>query len=50
MTESEEIKFRKQVELEQFFRATVALEKKELEFLGWRGPARAIKTIKQHAR
>ncbi len=34
-------------ELEQFFRATNALEDKELEFLGWRGPAHAIKTIKR---
>ena len=34
-------------ELEQFFRATNALEAKELQFLGWHGPARAIKTIKR---
>ena len=34
-------------ELEQFFRATNALEDKEIEFLGWRGPAHAIKTIKR---
>jgi len=34
-------------ELEQFFRATTALEDKQLEFLGWRGPARAVKTIKR---
>jgi inorganic pyrophosphatase len=34
-------------ELEQFFRATNALEDKELDFLGWRGPSRAIKTIKR---
>lgn len=34
-------------ELEQFFRATNALEDKKLEFLGWRGPARAIKAIKR---
>jgi inorganic pyrophosphatase len=37
-------------ELEQFFRATNALEDKELEFLGWRGPAHASKTIKQLSR
>jgi inorganic pyrophosphatase len=37
-------------ELEQFFRATNALEDKELEFLGWRGPARAVKTIKRLSR
>jgi inorganic pyrophosphatase len=30
-------------ELEEFFRATNALEDKKLQFLGWRGPARAIK-------
>jgi len=37
-------------ELEKFFQATNALEDKKLEFLGWRGPARAIKTIKKYAR
>jgi inorganic pyrophosphatase len=37
-------------ELEQFFRATVALEEKELQFLSWRGPAHAIKTIKRHSK
>jgi inorganic pyrophosphatase len=37
-------------ELEQFFRATVALEEKELQFLGWHGPAHAIKTIKRHSK
>ena len=31
-------------ELEQFFRATNALEDKKLEFLGWRGPTRAAKS------
>jgi inorganic pyrophosphatase len=36
-------------ELEQFFLATNALEDKELEFLGWRGPNHAIKTIKRLA-
>ncbi|MGB9318384.1 MAG: inorganic diphosphatase [Pseudolabrys sp.] len=34
-------------ELEQFFKATNALEAKTLKFLGWRGPAKAIKTIKK---
>jgi len=34
-------------ELEQFFQATNALEDKEIEFLGWRGPAHAVKTIKR---
>jgi inorganic pyrophosphatase len=34
-------------ELEQFFQATNALEKKELEFLGWRGPNHAVKMIKK---
>jgi len=33
-------------ELEKFFQETDALEDKKLEFLGWRGPTRAIKTIK----
>jgi inorganic pyrophosphatase len=37
-------------DLEQFFLATNALEKKKLEFLGWRGPAQAIKKIKRLAR
>ncbi len=34
-------------ELEQFFRATNALEDKEIDFLGWRGPTHAAKTIKR---
>ncbi|MGY3528521.1 MULTISPECIES: inorganic diphosphatase [Bradyrhizobium] len=33
------------VELEKFFTATDALKKKELEFLGWYGPGRAMKAI-----
>jgi inorganic pyrophosphatase len=36
-------------ELEKFFNATEALESKKLEFQGWRGPAKAIKTIKKVA-
>ncbi len=32
-------------ELEQFFRATDALEDKELQFLQWRGPRHAIRAI-----
>lgn len=32
-------------ELEQFFRATDALQNKDLNFLGWRGADHAIKTI-----
>ena len=36
-------------ELEKFFEATDALESKKLRFLGWRGPDRAIKTIKKLA-
>jgi inorganic pyrophosphatase len=34
-------------ELEKFFEATNALEANTLKFLGWRGPAKAIKTIKK---
>jgi len=34
-------------ELEQFFRATNALEDKKLEFLGWRGPNHAVKMIRK---
>jgi inorganic pyrophosphatase len=45
-----ELPSRAREELEQFFRATNALEDKELEFLGWRGPAHAIKTIKRLSR
>jgi inorganic pyrophosphatase len=37
-------------ELEKFFEATDALEDKKLEFLGWRGPTRAIKTIERFSR
>jgi len=33
-------------ELEEFFRATNALEQKSLKFLGWHGPKRAVKTIR----
>lgn len=36
-------------ELEEFFRATDALESKELEFRGWRGPNYARKLIKSLA-
>jgi inorganic pyrophosphatase len=34
-------------ELEQFFRATNALENKDLDFLGWRGASHAVKMIKK---
>ena len=37
-------------ELEQFFRATNALEDKKLEFLRWRGPAHAINSIQRLSR
>lgn len=33
-------------ELEKFFQATNALEAKDLSFRGWRGPAQAIKLIR----
>jgi inorganic pyrophosphatase len=36
-------------ELERFFEATDSLERKQLKFLGWRGPAKAINIIKRHA-
>jgi len=36
-------------ELEKFFEATDALEHKKLKFLGWRGPATAVKIIKKQA-
>jgi hypothetical protein len=34
-------------ELEKFFEATNSLEPKTLQFLGWRGPAKAIRTTKK---
>jgi inorganic pyrophosphatase len=34
-------------EMEELFEATNALEAKTLNFLGWRGRAKAIKTIKK---
>jgi inorganic pyrophosphatase len=37
-------------ELEKFFQATDALEAKQLEFRGWRGPGQARKLIKKLAR
>jgi inorganic pyrophosphatase len=37
-------------ELEKFFEATDALEAKKLQFQGWRGPAKAIKTIRRNSR
>nr|QIO36587.1 inorganic diphosphatase [Bradyrhizobium sp. 1(2017)] len=37
-------------DLEQFFRATNALENKDLKFLGWHGPNRTTKAIKRLAR
>ena len=37
-------------ELEQFFLATNALEEKEIKFLGWHGPAHAIKASNRLSR
>src|SRR5258706_7658798 len=37
-------------ELEEFFRATDALEDKQLDFRGWRGPSHAKRLIKSSAR
>ena len=45
-----ELPARARQELEQFFRATNALEDKKLKFLGWCGPAHAVKTIKRLSR
>src|SRR3982074_1916155 len=45
-----ELPARARQELEQFFRATNALEDKHIKFLGWLGPARAVKTIKRLSR
>jgi inorganic pyrophosphatase len=36
--------------LERFFEATDALDDKSIEFLGWRGPGEAIRTIKRLSR
>jgi inorganic pyrophosphatase len=41
---------RARLELESFFEATNALEDKELKFVGWSGPAKAISIIKKLAR
>jgi inorganic pyrophosphatase len=38
---------RAHAELDRVFRATNAREDKKLEFLGWRGPKQAAKTIKR---
>jgi len=37
-------------ELERFFEATDALEQKQLKFLGWRGPSKAVQTIRKYAK
>jgi len=37
-------------ELEKFFQATDALEPKQLKFLGWRGPARALEAIRKFSK
>jgi inorganic pyrophosphatase len=37
-------------ELEKFFEATDALKAKKLQFRGWGGPAKAIKTIRRNSR
>jgi inorganic pyrophosphatase len=50
LTDVRDLPARAHQELEQFFLATNALEDKELKFLGWRGPNRAIKTIKSHSK
>ena len=42
--------FRAMNELERFFEATDALEDKQLEFLGWEGTSKAIKTIEKYSR
>jgi inorganic pyrophosphatase len=52
-TELEDIRrlpSRAREELEQFFRATNALEDKQIVFLGWHGPDRATKTIERLSR
>jgi inorganic pyrophosphatase len=46
-TDLEDLPSRARDELQQFFQATNALENKEIEFLDWRGPAHANKTIKR---
>ena len=37
-------------ELEKFFEATDALEDKTLEFLGWKGPSRAVEIIEKFSK
>jgi inorganic pyrophosphatase len=38
---------RSRKELEEFFRAITALEKKDIRFLGWDGPDAALRTIRK---
>jgi inorganic pyrophosphatase len=39
---------RTRTELEAFFVAVTALEKKDVRVLGWQGPAAALRVLKQH--
>lgn len=50
LTDIRHLPSRARDELEEFFRATDVLENKELKFLGWHGPRRALKTIKRLSR
>jgi inorganic pyrophosphatase len=50
MSDIRRLPSRAREELERFFLATNALEDKKLEFLGWRGPAHAVKAIKRLSR
>jgi inorganic pyrophosphatase len=36
-------------ELESFFEATDALESKRLKFKGWRGPRKAVQSIRKRS-
>ena len=50
LTDIRDLPSRAREELEEFFRATNAIENKDLKFLGWRGPKHAAKTIRRLAK
>jgi inorganic pyrophosphatase len=50
MTDIRSLPKRAVEEIEKFFEATDASQDKTLNFLGWQGPAKAIKSIKKWSR
>jgi inorganic pyrophosphatase len=49
ITDIRHLSRRSRGELEKFFEATDALQEKELEFIGWRGPNHAKRAIERHS-